>query len=163
MDDFFSNILFLFAAETTIAVEAESWLSIALKISAVIVLVFVNGFFVAAEFAFVGVRRSRVEALAEEGSKSAKRLLGLLDNLNAYLSASQLGITLASLGLGALGEPVVEAMLGGALSGLPPSVQHFISYGIAFFIITTLHIVLGEQAPSKCGVYQPVRLQTIYR
>jgi hypothetical protein len=150
MDDSFSNILLLFAAEP--AAELESWLSVALKISAVIVLVFINGFFVAAEFAFVGVRRSRVEALAEEGSKSAKRLLNLLDNLNAYLSASQLGITLASLGLGALGEPVVEAMLGGALNGLPESVRHFISYGIAFFIITSLHIVLGEQAPKLVGL-----------
>jgi len=152
MFDSFSNISFLFASETTIAVEAESWLSIALKISAVIVLVFINGFFVAAEFAFVGVRRSRVEALAEEGSKSAKRLLGLLNNLNAYLSASQLGITLASLGLGALGEPVVEAMLGGALDGLPEWWRHFISYGIAFFIITSLHIILGEQAPKLVGL-----------
>ena len=150
MDDSFSNILLLFAAEPV--AEAESWLSVALKISAVIVLVFINGFFVAAEFAFVGVRRSRVEALAEEGSKSAKRLLNLLDNLNAYLSASQLGITLASLGLGALGEPVVEAMLGGALNGLPESARHFISYGIAFFIITSLHIVLGEQAPKLIGL-----------
>ncbi len=153
MDDSFSSILFFFAADpATAAVEAESWLSIALKIFSVIVLVFVNGFFVAAEFAFVGVRRSRVEALAEEGNKSAKRLLGLLDNLNAYLSASQLGITLASLGLGALGEPVVEAILGGALNGLPEWWRHVISYGIAFFIVTTLHIVLGEQAPKLVGL-----------
>jgi CBS domain containing-hemolysin-like protein len=151
MDDSFSNILFLFA-ETSSPVIVESWLSIALKISAVIVLVFINGFFVAAEFAFVGVRRSRVETLAEEGSKSAKRLLKLLDNLNAYLSASQLGITLASLALGALGEPVVEALLGGALDGLPEWWRHLISYGIAFFIITSLHIVLGEQAPKLIGL-----------
>ena len=148
MDDPFSNFLFLFAAETApTAALPDSWLSVALKIFAVIVLVFVNGFFVAAEFAFVGVRRSRVETLAEEGSKSAKRLLNLLDNLNAYLSASQLGITLASLALGALGEPVVEAMLGGALDGLPEWWRHVISYGIAFLIITSLHFVLGEQAP----------------
>ncbi|HVF30018.1 MAG TPA: hemolysin family protein, partial [Pyrinomonadaceae bacterium] len=111
-----------------------------------------NGFFVAAEFAFVGVRRSRVEALAADGNKSAKRLLELLDNLNAYLSASQLGITLASLGLGALGEPVVEAVLGGALSSLPESMRHLVSYAIAFAIITTLHIVLGEQAPKLFGL-----------
>jgi len=152
MDDSFSNILFFFAVDPAVAVEAETWLSIALKVFSVIVLVFINGFFVAAEFAFVGVRRSRVEALAEEGNKSAKRLLGLLDNLNAYLSASQLGITLASLGLGALGEPVVEAILGGALDGLPEWWRHVISYGIAFFIVTTLHIVLGEQAPKLVGL-----------
>jgi CBS domain containing-hemolysin-like protein len=111
-----------------------------------------NGFFVAAEFAFVGVRRSRIEALAAEGDKAAKRLLELLNNLNAYLSASQLGITLASLGLGALGEPVVEAILGNALSSLPEYMRHLVSYGIAFFVITTLHIVLGEQAPKLFGL-----------
>ena len=151
MDDSFSKIIFLFAAEPIAAVP-ESWLSIALKIFSVIVLVFVNGFFVAAEFAFVGVRRSRVEALAEEGNKSAKRLLGLLGNLNAYLSASQLGITLASLGLGALGEPVVEAVLGGALESLPESARHIVSYGIAFAVVTSLHIILGEQAPKLVGL-----------
>ncbi|MEJ7699369.1 MAG: hemolysin family protein [Pyrinomonadaceae bacterium] len=150
MDDPASNLFLLFAAEA--AAESVSWLSIALKIVAVLVLVAANGFFVAAEFAFVGVRRSRIEALAAEGNKSAKRLLSLLDNLNAYLSASQLGITLASLALGALGEPVVEAILGGALNGLPESVRHLISYGIAFMIITTLHIVLGEQAPKLVGL-----------
>ena len=152
MDDYFSSILFFFAAESNIVVEPESWLSIALKVFSVIVLVFINGFFVAAEFAFVGVRRSRVEALAEEGNKSAKRLLKLLDNLNAYLSASQLGITLASLGLGALGEPVVEAILGNALNALPESARHIVSYGIAFAIVTALHIVLGEQAPKLIGL-----------
>ncbi|MBA2607105.1 MAG: HlyC/CorC family transporter [Acidobacteria bacterium] len=150
MDDPASNLFLLFAAEA--AAESVSWLSIALKIVAVLVLVAANGFFVAAEFAFVGVRRSRIEALAAEGNKSAKRLLSLLDNLNAYLSASQLGITLASLALGALGEPVVEAILGGALNGLPESVRHLISYAIAFMIITTLHIVLGEQAPKLVGL-----------
>lgn len=151
MDDPASSILFFFAAEP-VAVEPASWLSIALKILAVLVLVLLNGFFVAAEFAYVGVRRSRIEALAAEGSKAAKRLLNLLNNLNAYLSASQLGITLASLGLGALGEPVVEAMLGSALDGLPESVRHLISYGIAFLIITSLHIVIGEQAPKLFGL-----------
>ena len=145
-----SSLLFLFASET--GVTPESWLSIGLKIFSVILLVFLNGFFVAAEFAFVGVRRSRIETLAAEGSKAAKRLLDLLNNLNAYLSASQLGITLASLGLGALGEPVVESLLGSALAGFSESMRHFISYGIAFAVITTLHIVLGEQAPKLIGL-----------
>src|SRR5688500_17541870 len=116
MDDPASLALFFFAAETGAVPEAPTVLSAALKILLVIVLVLANGFFVAAEFAFVGVRRSRIDALAAEGHKAAKRLLEVLNNLNAYLSASQLGITLASLGLGALGEPVVEAILGGALS-----------------------------------------------
>src|SRR5678815_3811585 len=78
--------------------------------------------------------------------------MSVLENLNAYLSASQLGIPIASLGLGALGEPVVEAILGGVISNLPESLRHFVSYAIAFAIITTLHIVLGEQAPKLFGL-----------
>lgn len=152
MDDPASLAFFFLAAETGAIPESPTFLSAALKILLVILLVLANGFFVAAEFAIVGVRRSRIEALAAEGNKSAIRLLSLLDNLNAYLSASQLGITLASLGLGALGEPVVEAILGGVLSNLPESLQRLVSYGIAFAVITTLHIVLGEQAPKLFGL-----------
>ena len=150
--------LFLFFFETTAALETPTLLSTVFKILLVIFLVFANGFFVAAEFAFVGVRRSRIETFAVEGNKKAARLLALLDNLNAYLSASQLGITLASLGLGALGEPVVEAMLGGVLDGLPESARHLVSYGIAFLVITCLHIVLGEQAPKLIGLQRAERV-----
>ena len=152
MDDPGSYILFFLAAESP-AAELESWTSISIKVATVLVLVAVNGFFVAAEFAYVGVRRSRVEALSAEGNKSAKRLLKLLDNLNAYLSASQLGITLASLGLGWLGEPVVAAILENSLGNvIPPTWLHFISFVIAFAVVTTLHIVLGEQAPKLVGL-----------
>lgn len=151
MDDPASLSLLLLFAEPAAA--SENTLSvILLKIFSVIILVFINGFFVAAEFAFVAVRKSRIETLASEGKVSAKRLLGILNNLNPYLSASQLGITLASLGLGALGEPVVEAILGSWLLSLPESIRHFVSYGIAFLIITSLHIILGEQAPKLFGL-----------
>jgi CBS domain containing-hemolysin-like protein len=150
-------VLFLLA-DVGDPVAAPDYASAALKVFLVIVLVFINGFFVAAEFAYVGVRRSRVETMAEDGSKGAKRLLTILDNLNAYLSASQLGITLASLALGALGEPTVEALLGGVLGGLPESVRHIVSYGIAFLLITSLHIVLGEQAPKLVGLQMAERL-----
>lgn len=133
-------------------------LMIVLKIGVVLFLVAVNGFFVAAEFALVGVRRSRIETLAAAGKSSAKRLLGLLDDLNAYLSASQLGITLASLGLGWVGEPVVARMLEGPLSGLTDTWRHGISFFIAFAIITALHIVLGEQAPKLLGLERAERV-----
>jgi CBS domain containing-hemolysin-like protein len=155
MDDPASLALLLLLSETGAVPEPPTFLGAAVKILLVIVLVLANGFFVAAEFAFVGVRRSRIEALAAEGNKSATRLLSLLNNLNAYLSASQLGITLASLGLGALGEPVVEAILGNALNALPEIFQpwrHLTSYIIAFVVITALHIVLGEQAPKLFGL-----------
>ena len=123
-----------------------------LFILAIVLLVFANGFFVAAEFALVGVRRSRIEALAAGGDLRARRLLGLLDNLNAYLSASQLGITLASLALGWIGEPTVAHILEAPLSTLPEFWRHAIALFIAFTLITTLHIVFGEQAPKLLGL-----------
>lgn len=125
---------------------------IALKVGVVLLLVAANGFFVAAEFALVGVRRSRIETQAAGGKSSAQRLLKLLDNLNAYLSACQLGITLASLGLGWVGEPVIARMLETPLSGLSDAWRHGLAFGIAFSIITALHIVLGEQAPKLLGL-----------
>ena len=133
---------------------------IALELFAVLLLVFANGFFVAAEFAFVGVRRSRIETLAEGGDQKARRLLLLLDNLNAYLSAAQLGITLASLGLGYLGEPAVSHLIEGPLSGagVPATWIHVISFVIAFAVITSLHIVLGEQAPKLVGLERAERV-----
>ena len=114
----------------------------------VLLLVLANGFFVAAEFALVGVRRSRIETLAAAGDKRATRLLGLLDNLNAYISATQLGITMASLALGWVGEPVFAHLLEGPLAGrVSETALHTISFAVAFTIITFLHIVLGELAP----------------
>jgi CBS domain containing-hemolysin-like protein len=126
--------------------------TILLKLLSVIVLVAANGFFVAAEFALVGVRSSRIETLVASGSRSAKRLMGLLQNLNAYLSACQLGITLASLALGWVGEPAVAHLLEAPLSGLSEWWRHAIAFAIAFSIITSLHIVLGEQAPKLIGL-----------
>jgi CBS domain containing-hemolysin-like protein len=127
-------------------------MTIALKLAAVLLLVAANGFFVAAEFAFVGVRSSRIETLANTGSRSAKRLMELLQNLNAYLSACQLGITLASLALGWIGEPAIARLLEGPLSGFSDTLRHGIAFAIAFSIITSLHIVLGEQAPKLMGL-----------
>jgi CBS domain containing-hemolysin-like protein len=116
-------------------------------------LVLANGFFVASEFALVGVRRSRIATLAENGSKPARRLLRLIDHLNAYISATQLGITLASLALGWLGEPAIARLLEGPLQGwVSEAVLHTISFTIAFSIITFLHIVLGELAPKTLAL-----------
>ncbi|MGH9972038.1 MAG: hemolysin family protein [Pyrinomonadaceae bacterium] len=124
-----------------------------LYIVIVFFLVFANGFFVASEFALVGVRRSRIEMLATSGRGSARRLLGLLDNLNAYISATQLGITMASLALGWIGEPVFAHLLEAPLRGRVSEVTlHTISFAIAFSIITFLHIVLGELAPKTLAL-----------
>ena len=132
--------------------DTVSFAIVALKLALVLFLVAANGFFVAAEFALVGVRRSRIETLAAAGKSAARRLIKQLNNLNAYLSASQLGITLASLGLGWVGEPVIARLLERPLGGLPDVWRHGLAFAIAFSIITTLHIVLGEQAPKLFGL-----------
>jgi len=119
-----------------------------LYIAVVFLLVFANGFFVASEFALVGVRRSRIQTLAASGNAGARRLLNPIDNLNAYISATQLGITMASLGLGWIGEPVFAHLLEKPLSGRVSEVTlETISFATAFTLITFLHIVLGELAP----------------
>jgi CBS domain containing-hemolysin-like protein len=160
MDDPASSFttLALFAADAP----EITFFSVFWKISAVILLVLANGFFVASEFALVAVRKSRIESLAAEGSAAAERLLGLLNNLNAYISATQLGITLSSLALGWVGEPAVSALLEpvffklGEWSGIEllgsATVVHTISFIIAFAIITFLHIAFGELAPKTMAL-----------
>ena len=124
-----------------------------LYIIVVFLLVLANGFLVASEFALVGVRRSRIETLAASGSRNAQRLLGLLDHLNAYISATQLGITMASLALGWIGEPVFAHLLEEPLKGRVSEVAlHTISFAVAFTIITFLHIVFGELAPKTLAL-----------
>lgn len=127
---------------------------IALQILIVTVLVVVNAFFVAAEFAIVKLRMSQIEPMARQGKLTARAVASILKNLNAYLSACQLGITLASLGLGWVGEPVVAELLKPcfALFELPPEWVHYISLPFAFIVITFLHITLGEQAPKILAI-----------
>jgi CBS domain containing-hemolysin-like protein len=125
----------------------------------VFLLVFANGFFVASEFALVGVRRSRIATLAESGSRRARLLLELLDNLNAYISATQLGITMASLALGWIGEPVFAHLLEGPLAGrVSDAARHTIGFAIAFAVITFLHIVVGELAPKTLALERAERV-----
>ncbi|MBC8031218.1 MAG: HlyC/CorC family transporter [Pyrinomonadaceae bacterium] len=124
-----------------------------MNIVIVLLLVLANGFFVATEFSLVGVRRSRIATLADAGNPRAKLLLGLLDNLNAYISATQLGITLSSLALGWIGEPAVAHLLEIPLKGrISETLLHTIAFTIAFSIITFLHIVLGELAPKTLAL-----------
>lgn len=124
-----------------------------LNIFIVFLLVLANGFFVASEFSLVGVRRSRIATLAASGDRRAQRLLRLIDNLNAYISATQLGITLASLALGWIGEPVVAHLLEAPLQGrVSPPVLDTIAFTIAFSVITFLHIVIGELAPKTLAL-----------
>jgi CBS domain containing-hemolysin-like protein len=133
---------------------------IILMIAAVLILVFLNAFFVAVEFAMVKVRSSRIDALALEGNNLRARVAaGILDNLNAYLSACQLGITLASLALGWIGEPAIANLVKPILAGfLPDFVIHTISFIIAFTIITAFHITLGEQVPKTYAIRNAERI-----
>ena len=125
-----------------------------INILVVFFLVFLNGFFVATEFAMVKVRKSRIETLALQGNKRAKNTLIVVKDLNSYLSACQLGITLASLGLGWVGEPAVLRLLMPIfnLFHLPPSAEHSIAFIIAFSIITGCHIVFGELVPKSLAI-----------
>jgi CBS domain containing-hemolysin-like protein len=126
-----------------------------LRLSAIALLVFLNGFFVAAEFALVKVRGSQLEALTAEGNRGAAIARQVMRNLDAYLSACQLGITLASLGLGWVGEPFLARMLQPLftlVSIQSPAVIKATSFGLAFSAITFLHIVLGEQAPKILAI-----------
>ncbi|MFN0051520.1 MAG: hemolysin family protein [Planctomycetales bacterium] len=124
-----------------------------LQLIFVLFLVLANGFFVAAEFALVKVRLSQIEQLAREGSWSAKLARRILNQLDSYLSACQLGITLASLGLGWVGEDVGIRLLNPLLSWMGfPSAANYLSLPLAFVLITFLHIALGEQAPKIMAI-----------
>ena len=125
------------------------------KLATIVALVLLNGFFVVAEFALVKIRDSQLKTLAAEGVKRAAFVKQIRDNLNAYLSACQVGITAASLGLGWLGEPFLARMLQPffALAGIESvPVIKSISFALAFSTITFLHIVLGEQAPKILAI-----------
>ncbi|MBM4000287.1 MAG: HlyC/CorC family transporter [Planctomycetes bacterium] len=128
----------------------------------VLLLVAANGFFVAAEFALVKVRLSQIELLVQDGSWTARLSRNILEQLDAYLSACQLGITLASLGLGWVGEPLVASLLYAWLepAGLSQEMAHYIGMPVAFAFITFLHITLGEQAPKILAI-QKARATTL--
>ena len=127
-----------------------------LSLLLVVLLLAANAFFVAAEFALVKVRRVRLELMAEEGSRAAGLTLHILGNLEAYLAACQLGITMASLGLGWVGEPVVAALLEPVfhLASLPEAVLHTAAFIVGFLIFSSLHIVVGEQVPKTFAIRQ---------
>jgi len=122
-------------------------------------LVLLNAFFVAAEFALVKVRATQLEELIEEGSRAAVVARHLVRHLNEYLSACQIGITMASLALGWVGEPALAAPLRQAFARLGPwsaAASHAVAAPVAFALITFIHITFGEQAPKGVGIQRPV-------
>ncbi len=133
-----------------------------LRLVAMLGLVLLNGFFVAAEFALVSVRQTRIEQLSKEGSARARQVGRVLEHLDTYIAATQLGITMASLALGFVAEPAIAALLEPVFEHIPflhgPGAvisSHTIALIIAFAIATALHIVFGELAPKSIALQRP--------
>jgi CBS domain containing-hemolysin-like protein len=138
-------------------------MSVGIQLASAIVLALLNGFFVAAEFALVKVRSTRIEELANQGNRMAAVTRRQIRALDVYLAATQLGITLASLGLGWAGENLAELLVQAVRPGLQiPGVSHhalgLIIAAMAFMAITFLHVVIGEQAPKTVAIQRPERI-----
>jgi magnesium and cobalt exporter, CNNM family len=133
--------------------------SIGLGLLAVVVLVLANAFFVATEFALVSARRTRLDELASAGDRKARLARRAVQSLGRYISATQLGITLASLGLGWIGEPALAGLIANGFTWLPKAIAavatHGVASAIAFVFITVLHITLGELVPKAVALVYP--------
>jgi putative hemolysin len=129
------------------------------RLGGLMALVFANGFFVAAEFSIVTVRKTRIDQLIAEGHRGARAVRRAVTNPESYIAATQLGITMASIGLGWIGEPALSSMLQPLLAFVPATIAeataHSIAATIAFAIVTALHIVLGELAPKTVALEKP--------
>ncbi|MGB5440040.1 MAG: hemolysin family protein [Gammaproteobacteria bacterium] len=137
-----------------------------INLIAVVLLLAANGFFVAAEFSLVKARNFRLEGLAEGGSASARLTLRIQANLESYLAACQLGITMASLGLGWVGEPAAAALLEPLFTkmGIPEPILHTVAFVTGFLVFSSLHIVVGEQVPKTFAIRraEPVAVWCAY-
>jgi putative hemolysin len=148
-----------FAADPTAEVH---WVWTALGLLSVPALVALNGFFVAAEFALVGVRRTRVEEMVRHGERGAKAVREAVTHLDRYIAATQLGITLASIALGWLGEPALSRLLTPPFAAALPDgwaepAAHTAAVGVAFALITFMHVVFGELIPKTLALQTPDR------
>src|SRR4051812_26069762 len=130
-----------------------------LRLGVIVLLVLANAFFVAAEFALVASRRTRIEAMIRRGDRKAKTVRAALDDLNRQLSAAQLGITVASILLGYFSEQALGGVLHGWFRHLPPALAFATRAGfaatVAVSIVSVLHVVIGEQAPKTWAIAHP--------
>ncbi|MGD8552331.1 MAG: hemolysin family protein [Anaerolineales bacterium] len=144
--------------------DASIWIMI-LRLAAVALLVLANGFFVAAEFSLVSVRRTRVSELVAQGNSRARWVQRAIDDPDRFIAATQLGITLASLGLGWIGEPALGVLLHPLIELFPANIEqelsHSLSAGLAFAVITFLHVVVGELAPKSIALQNPERTSLV--
>ena len=145
-------------------------LDVGIRLFAVLALVLANGFFVAAEFSIISVRKTRIDQLLAEGSRMARPVRRALDNPDQFIAATQLGITMASLGLGWIGEPALASLIEPLLARFPAmpapisvATSHTVAVAIAFSIITALHIVLGELAPKTVALQYPEKVRSSSR
>jgi CBS domain containing-hemolysin-like protein len=146
--------------------ESTSVASVLWRLSAVLGLVLLNGFFVASEFALIGARATKLAEMASGGDRLAKVAQGAITHLDRYLSATQLGITIASLALGWIGEPAIAVLIDGLLARFgihaPPGAVHTAAgITVAFTLITFLHVVYGELAPKSLALVMPERLSAL--
>ncbi len=158
MDDPLSSFILL--AQAHAHGEGETATSIAIKLVAVAALVLINGFFVATEFALVGLRKTRVDEMVRQGVRGSRAVKRGQDQLNDFVAAAQLGITMASLALGWIGEPAVASLIKpflGFLDSWSTAASHIISLTITFALVTTLHIVIGEQVPKMWAIQHAER------
>lgn len=138
--------------------------SVLFELILVLLIIFANAFFVAAEFAIVKVRTTQIQPLADKNNKRAKITVKILSNLDAYLSASQVGITMTSLGLGWVGEPVTAKLLSPIFTWFGMTNEqtiHTLSIIVGFIFLTFLHISLGEQAPKMLAIKSPKSVSLI--
>jgi CBS domain containing-hemolysin-like protein len=143
-----------------------TWQGVLGRIAAVFALVLLNGFFVAAEFALVGARRSKLQAMHDGGDRLAHFAMRAIDNLDRFISATQLGITIATITLGWVGEPVLAALIDAVLGlfGIlpaPGAVHTAAGIAVAFAVITFLHVVFGELAPKTVALIMPERVSGV--
>jgi CBS domain containing-hemolysin-like protein len=134
---------------------SESLSGVVFKVFLVLALIALNGFFVAAEFALVKIRETQLEELVLRGNRRARIARAIIGNLTSFLSATQLGITMASLGLGWIGQPVFSALLSPVLLWLhvqSDTLRHSIAFAVGFFVLTFLHIAAGELAPKWAAI-----------
>lgn len=141
-------------SESSLGIIISNWLI-------VFVLLLVNGFFVSAEFAIVRARRAKIEQLTKDGNVDAKLALKALEDMNFFIAAVQVGVTIASIGIGWFGSPTIEKMMDPILSNLPSSyvyLTHTITAVVAFLVVTFLHVVIGEQVPKCIALQYPEKI-----
>ena len=134
-------------------------MSTGLAFTVAVLLLVANAFFVGAEFAVMAARRSQIEPMAADGSRRAKETLWAMEHVSSMLATAQLGVTVCSLGLGAVAEPAIAHLLEGAFEAvsLPEGLVHPVAFGLALALVVYLHVVIGEMVPKNLAIAGPER------